>query len=218
MVPCSFGVGVVAVVVVVVLGAVIWGSLSSAVGLSPSLRKVFPASGEERFATEVLREFLLDVQRDPVSAPCLVLEPRLVQGSARTVGPVLAGVTGGGAGVLEDFYAKHADGKTGPNRRPATGTTDLRRYTSRAVRGFGESVRELVEGIRISPRLLSRPPWWVVAPSGTALPAAWRPSPVGWRALPIKDVLVSASRTAAPGPAPDRTTPQKTLHNAVSAA
>jgi hypothetical protein len=202
------GVGVVVVVVVVVLGAVIWGSLRLR-SVDPVLKKGVSSIREERFATEVLREFLPDVQRDPVSAPCLVLEPAPSSGVSSHVGQVLAEVTGGG-GVLEDFYANTLTAKPVRTAGPATGTLTSGGTRPELSGGFGESVRELVEGIRDLATAVEQA---ALVGGGSELDRAARSVEAftsGLGALPIKDVLVSASRAAAAGPAPDRTTPAKT--------
>jgi hypothetical protein len=92
------GVAVITLVVVAVLGAAVWASLRLR-SVQPVLKKGISGLREERFAAEVLREFLPDVQH-PAGAQGVLLEPAAGLSARSKAGPVLGDVVAGGAGSL----------------------------------------------------------------------------------------------------------------------
>jgi hypothetical protein len=192
------GVAVITLVVVAVLGAAVWGSLRLR-SVQPVLKKGISGLREERFAAEVLREFLPDVQHDPAGAQGVLLEPAAGLSARSKTGPVLADEVAGGGGELEDFYAKTLTSKPVRAAGPATGT--LTSGGSRPVLSgvFGESVREFVEGIRSLATAVEQA---ALVGGGSELDRAARSVEAftsGLGALPIKDVLVSAGRAVEAG-------------------
>ena len=186
------GVVVVAVVVLAVLGAAVWGFVRLR-SVRPILHKSVSGSREEHFAAEVLRDFLPDLQHDPVTAQGLVLAPALSPAAGAMVMPGLADErTGGDVGVLDGFYANTLTSKPVKTAGPATGT--LTSGTRPELAGaFGESVREFVEGIRSLATAVEQA---ALVAGGSELDRAARCVEVfttGLGGLPIKSVLVSAA-------------------------
>jgi hypothetical protein len=193
------GVGVVTLVVLAVLGAAIWGSLRLR-SVGPVLKKSVSGIREERFASEVLREFLPAIQHDPVGAQAAVLEPAPGPAAASNDGPVLSDeVASGGVGVLEDFYANTLTAKPVRTAGPATGTLTSGGSRPELSGVFGESVRELVEGIRSLATAVERA---ALVGGGSELDRAARSVEAlttGLGALPVKGVLVSAGKAVEAG-------------------
>jgi|GEM_PF-4270265 len=193
------GVAVVTLVVLAVLAAAIWGALRLR-SVGTVLKKGGSGLREERFASEVLRDFLPAIQHDPVGTQGVGLEPAPGPAATSNAEPVLAeGVAGGGVGVLEDFYAKTLTAKPVRTAGPATGTLTSGGSRPELSGAFGESVRELVEGIR---RLATAVEQAALVGGGSELDRAARSVEAfttGLGALPVKDVLVSAGRTVEPG-------------------
>jgi hypothetical protein len=193
------GVGVVTLVVLAVLGAAIWGSLRLR-SVGPALKKSVSGIREERFASEVLREFLPAIQHDPVGAPAAVLEPAPGPAATSNDRPVLSDeVASGCVGVLEDFYANTLTAKPVRTAGPATGTLTSGGSRPELSGVFGESVRELVEGIRSLATAVERA---ALVGGGSELDRAARSVEAlttGLGALPVKDVLVSAGKAVEAG-------------------
>lgn len=192
------GVGVVVLVLLAVLAAAVWGFLRLR-SVGTVLKKGGSGIREERFASEVLREFLPDVKHDPVGAQGDVLEPA---GAAATSNgrPVPSDeVATGGVAVLEDFYAKTLTAKPVRTAGPATGTLISGGSHPELSGVFGESVRELVEGIRGVATAVEQA---ALMGGGSELDRAARSVEAftsGLGALPVKDVLVSAGRAVEAG-------------------
>jgi hypothetical protein len=193
------GVGVVALVVLAVLGTAIWGSLRLR-SAGPVLKKGVSSIREEQFASEVLREFVPAVKHDPVGAHGDVLEPAPGPAATSNGGPVLADeVARGSVGVLEDFYANSLTAKPVKSAGPATVTLTSGGSRPELSGVFGESVREFVEGIR---GLATAVEQAALVGGGSELDRAARSVEAfnsGLGGLPVKDVLVSAGRAVEAG-------------------
>ena len=191
------GVGVITLVVVAILGAAIWGSLRLR-RLEPVLKKGDSGLREERFAAEVLRDFLPAIQHDPVGTQGLVLKPAPGPSASSNVGPALAD-EGAGSAVLEGFYANTLTSKPVRAAGPATGTLTSGGSRPELCGVFGESVREFVEGIRSLATAVEQA---AVVGGGSELDRAARSMEAftsGLGVLPIKNVLVSAGRAVEAG-------------------
>lgn len=194
------GVIVVTLVVVAILGAVIWGSIRLR-SVQPVLKKGVSTMREERFASEVLRDFLPDGQQAAVGAAGVTLEPAPRPESSAKNRPVLADEAEGGvAGDLEGFYATALTSKPVRAAGPTTGTLTYGSSRPEVSGVFGEAVRDLAEGIR---GLATAVEQAALVGSGSELDRAARSVEAftgGLGALPINEVLVSAARAVAARP------------------
>jgi len=137
------GVGVISLIAACIVGAAIWGFLRLR-SVQPLLRNAVSDKRTERFASQMLLEFLPDVQQDTVGP----LEPAPGPAATSDVGPSRADEAVGGCGVLENFYASTLTSKPVRNAGPATGTLTSRSARPELSGEFREWVREFAEGIR----------------------------------------------------------------------
>jgi hypothetical protein len=135
------GLGVIAVVVVAVVGAVGWGVLRLRAA-GPILRNSISGVREEAFAAQVLHEFRPEGQ---VGVPGVS-----DTGAQPDVGSVAADGEAASvdAATLEDFYATAMTAKPVRAAAPATGVLATPGSHLQVSQAFGVAVRELVSGIR----------------------------------------------------------------------
>ena len=200
------GVIVVTLVVVAILSAVVWGYLRLR-SVQPVLRKGVSNIREERFASEVLREFLPDGKHTEASTRGAAPQPAPRPESGSTDRPLTAdeveggGAVGGGAvGDLDDFYANALTSKPVRAAGPTTVTLTYGSSRPEVSGAFGDAVRELVEGIR---GLATAVEQAALVGGGSELDRAARSVEAftgGLGALPVNEILVSAAKAVAARP------------------
>ena len=191
------GVVIITLLVVAIVGAAIWGTIRLR-SVDPVLRRGVSSIREQRFASEVLREFLPDSRHVPADAQGVVLEPAPGQETVSKQTPLLADeVAGGVVGDLDGFYATALTSKPVRTAGPTTGTLTFGSSRPEVSGVFGEAVREFVEGIRALATAVEQA---ALLGGGSELDRAARSVDAftrGLGVLPINDVLVSAGRGGA---------------------
>jgi hypothetical protein len=206
------GVVIVTVIVVAVLGAALWGFVRLR-SVNPVLKKSVSNIREQRFASEILREFAPDSQHASAGAQGAVLEtgilPKPAPGpetSSKKTSDLADEVPGGGvAGDLEGFYANALTSKPVRAAGPTTGTLTYGSSRPEVSGVFGVAVREFVEGIRGLATVVEQA---ALLGGGSELDRAARSVDAftrGLGALPINAVLVSAARDVVTEPCPSGT-------------
>ena len=185
------GVGVISLVAACIVGAAIWGFLRLR-SVQPVLRNALSDNRAERFASQMLREFLPDVQQDTAGP----LEPAPGPAATSNIGPSLADeALGGGVRVLENFYASTLTSKPVRTAGPATGTLTSRSSRPELSGEFGEWVREFAEGIQSLAKAVEQA---ALVGGGSELDRAARSVEAfttGLGTLPIKAILVTAGKS-----------------------